>query len=282
MRHLKLTIAYDGKNYVGWQVQKNGISVQQELEKGWCEVTGETLRITSSGRTDSGVHARGQVCSLATDSVIPNAKLLRALNAKTSEDISVLRVESAVEGFNAIGDCVQKTYCYQIQSGRILDPLHLDHWWFVPHHLDIAGMRQAAGYLTGKLDFASFQAAGGRVRKTTVRNVSELRIEVNEREPFTDLRIYVTADGFLYNMVRNIVGTLVHVGRRSESPEWAKWVLEQKKRSDAGQTAPAHGLFLEQVYYRDGVLLSETSENKDASVSETPRSGSNNLPTRLE
>lgn len=266
MRHLKLTIAYDGKDYVGWQVQKNGNSVQQELEKGWHEVTGETIRITSSGRTDSGVHARGQVCSLVTRSLIPSAKLLRALNAKTPDDVSVLRVEAAVEGFNAITYCVKKTYCYQIQSGRILDPLGRNHWWFVPPRLEIEDMREAAGHLTGKLDFASFQAAGGRVRKTTVRNVMELRIEVEERTPFTDLRIYVTADGFLYNMVRNIVGTLVHVGRRSESPDWAKWVLEQKNRRDAGQTAPAHGLFLERVYYRDGSLRSEPLGNTDSSV----------------
>ena len=249
MRHLKLTVAYDGRNYVGWQVQLNGISIQQRMEEAWAEVTGEKIRIIASGRTDSGVHARGQVCSLATDSVIPNAKLLRAINAKTPEDISVLKVESAIEGFNAIHHCEKKTYSYQIQCGRIPDPLGMDHWWFVPHHLDIAAMREAAGHLTGKLDFASFQATGGTVRQTTVRNVMELRIETQPREPFTEIRIYITADGFLYNMVRNIVGTLVHVGRRSEPASWAKWVLDQKDRCDAGQTAPAHGLFLDRVFY---------------------------------
>ena len=243
MRNLKLTIAYNGRNYVGWQVQLNGDTIQQQLEKAWTEVTGEEIRILASGRTDSGVHARGQVCSLETNSVISNSKLLRAINAKTPEDISVLKVESAVEGFNAILHCEKKTYCYQIQCGRILDPLGMDHWWFVPHHLDIEAMREAAAMLTGSLDFASFQAAGGTVRKTTVRDVKEIRIETEQRDPFTDIRIYVTADGFLYNMVRNIVGTLVHVGRRSEPVSWAKWVLDQKDRSHAGQTAPGHGLF---------------------------------------
>ena len=270
MRHLKLTIAYDGKNYVGWQVQKNGMTVQEKLEKGWHEVTGESIRITSSGRTDSGVHARGQVCSLATNSVIPNAKILRALNAKTPEDISVLNVESAIEDFNAIGHCLKKTYCYQIQCGRILDPLHLDHWWFVPHHLDIEGMREAAAHLTGTLDFASFQAAGGRERKTTVRNVTELRIDATHRAPFTDVLIYVTADGFLYNMVRNIVGTLIHVGCRRESPSWAKWVLDQKERCCAGQTAPANGLFLQRVFYPEDVLIPESIGNVLPSVSKPP------------
>ena len=249
MRHLKLTIAYDGKNYVGWQVQKNGVSVQQRLEEAWTDVTGEKLRITASGRTDSGVHARGQVCSLRTESIIPNANLLRALNANTREDISVLKIESAIEGFNAIHHCSKKTYCYQIQCGRILDPLGLDHWWFVPHHLDIDAMHEAAFLLTGKHDFASFQAAGGTPRSTTVRDVMEVRIETNQRDPFTEIRIYITADGFLYNMVRNIVGTLVHVGRRSEAASWAQWVLDQRDRQNAGQTAPSHGLFLEEVFY---------------------------------
>lgn len=260
MRHLKLTIAYDGRNYVGWQVQLNGDSVQQRLEEGWAEVTGEKIRIIASGRTDSGVHARGQVCSLATESVIPNAKLLRAINAKTPEDISVLKVESAVEGFNAIQHCEKKTYSYQIQCGRILDPLGMDHWWFVPHHLDIEAMREAAASLTGTLDFASFQAAGGTVRQTTVRNVMELRIETGQRDPFTDIRIYVTADGFLYNMVRNIVGTLVHVGRRSEPASWAKWVLNQKDRCCAGQTAPGHGLFLDHVFYPEETVIPESNQ----------------------
>ena len=258
MRYLKLTIAYDGRNYVGWQIQKNGIAVQQRLEEGWAEVTGETIRITSSGRTDSGVHARGQVCSLATETQISNGDLLRALNAKTPDDISVLKVESVIDGFNAIDHCAKKTYCYQIQCGRILDPLGMDHWWFVPHHLDVDEMRIAAGFLTDKLDFASFQASGGSVRKTTVRNVMELRIEVNQRPPFTDLKIFITADGFLYNMVRNIVGTLVHVGRRSQSAQWVNWVLEQKDRCCAGQTAPAHGLFLEEVFYPADTLLANS------------------------
>ena len=250
MRHLKLTIAYDGRNYVGWQVQLNGDSVQQRLEEGWAEVTGEKIRIIASGRTDSGVHARGQVCSLATESVIPNAKLLRAINAKTPEDISVLKVESAVVGFNAIQHCEKKTYSYQIQCGRILDPLGMDHWWFVPHHLDIEAMRQAAASLTGTLDFASFQAAGGTVRQTTIRDVMELRIETEQRDPFTDIRIYVTADGFLYNMVRNIVGTLVRVGQGSEQVDWVSTVLQAKDRSVAGPTAPANGLVLLNVEYQ--------------------------------
>ena len=266
MRYLKLTIAYDGKNYVGWQIQNNGISIQQRLEEGWTEVTGEKIRITSSGRTDSGVHARGQVCSLATGSKIPNANLIRALNAKTPDDISVLNVESVIDGFNAIDHCQKKTYCYQIQCGRILNPLGIDRWWFVPHHLDVDAMREAAASLTGKLDFASFQASGGSIRRTTVRHVMELKIDVTQRAPFAELKISITADGFLYNMVRNIVGTLVHVGRRSQPPSWAKWVLDQKDRNCAGQTAPAHGLFLQRVYYPSETLIPESNQDTERAV----------------
>lgn len=255
MRYLKVTIAYNGENYVGWQVQKNGVSIQQRIEEGWLDVTGESIRILASGRTDSGVHARAQVCSLATGSRLPNDRLRRALNAKTPEDISILKVETAIEGFNAIADCSQKTYGYYIQCGRILDPISRHQTWFVPHHLDIAAMREAAAMLTGQHDFASFQAAGGTIRSTTVRHVMDLSIDVTDRWPYTDVRIGVTADGFLYNMVRNIVGTLVHVGRRSEPAAWVQWALEQQDRVHAGQTAPAHALFLEEVCYPPGTVL---------------------------
>jgi len=268
MRHLKLTIAYDGAAYVGWQRQKNGIAVQQRMEESWRALTGESIPIIASGRTDSGVHARAQVCSIATQCGIPTERLARAFNAKTPEDISILKVEDAIEDFNAIVHCTRKTYCYQIQCGRILDPIGRLQAWFVPHHLDIEGMKTAAQYLVGQQDFASFQATGGVVRKTTVRNVMNLEIVTQQRDPYTDIRISITADGFLYNMVRNIVGTLVHVGRRSQPPEWAKWVLDQKDRCCAGQTAPAHGLFLENVVYPPETLLANNSGRHD-DVTET-------------
>ena len=171
----------------------------------------------------------------------------------------MLKVESAIEGFNAIAHCTHKTYGYYIQCGRILDPIGRNQTWFVPHHLDIEAMRKAAAILTGRHDFASFQATGGTLRTTTVRHVMELSIEVRQRDPFTDLRISITADGFLYNMVRNIVGTIVHVGRKSEPPEWVAWALDQKDRSHAGQTAPANALFLEKVFYPSNVLLEPKS-----------------------
>ena len=249
-RFLKLTIAYDGTDYVGWQVQPNGISVQQRLEEAWLSATGEQLRITASGRTDSGVHARGQVCSLATETSLTNRDLVRALNALTPEDIAVLQVQDAAEGFHAIRDAVEKTYGYQIQHGYIMDPLRRRECWFVTRDLDVEAMRQAATFLIGRYDFTSFQSLGAE-RLSTVRTVKRLEIELHKDSLLPELTIWIAADGFLYNMVRRIVGSLVRVGRGSEQPDWVQWVLEQKNGSLSGQTAPAHGLFLDHVQYCD-------------------------------
>ncbi|MDG1875193.1 MAG: tRNA pseudouridine(38-40) synthase TruA [Mariniblastus sp.] len=246
MRHLKLKIAYDGTDYVGWQVQHNGVSIQQRLEEGWTAVTGETTRITASGRTDSGVHALAQVCSVATESQLTPETLVRALNAETPYDVAVLKVEEAPDDFHAIRDAIQKTYCYYVQYGRIQNPLRLRTCWYVPGDIDIQAMQEAAIHLTGELDFASFQTTGAE-RNTTIRNVSQLEIEPEPMDGFPGLKITITANGFLYNMVRNIVGTLIRVGKNSNDAQWVKWVLDQQDRQVAGQTAPAHALYLHHV-----------------------------------
>lgn len=248
MRSLKLTISFDGTDYVGWQIQDNGISVQQRLEEGWHKVTGEKTRITASGRTDSGVHAIAQVCSVKTSSDLSCDVLVRALNAETPYDIAVLRVEEAPEDFHAIRDAIQKTYFYNIQYGRIQDPLRLRTCWFVPGEMDSEAMVSAAVYLTGEHDFASFQSTGAD-RSSTVRNVMQLDVKRETVHALPSLKITITANGFLYNMVRNIVGTLVRVGKKSEKPEWVEWVREQRDRKVAGQTAPAHALFMDHVIY---------------------------------
>lgn len=248
MRHLKLTIAYDGTDYVGWQIQINGTSIQQRLEEAWFSVTQERLRITASGRTDSGVHALGQVCSLVTTSALSTDSIVRALNAETPYDISVLSAQDVPPGFHAIRDAVQKTYNYHIQFGRILDPLRLRTCWFVPGELNLDAMRQSAKLITGVHDFTSFESAGAE-RSSATRNIIELKIQDEYIHGFPGLKISITADGFLYNMVRNIVGTLVRVGRQREEVEWVGWVRDQKDRKCAGQTAPAHGLFLDHVVY---------------------------------
>jgi tRNA pseudouridine38-40 synthase len=275
MRYLKLTIAYDGTAYCGWQIQNGDVSIQEKLELSWQKVTGEKIRITASGRTDGGVHAEAQVCSLMTESQLDNASLVRALNAETPYDLAVLAVEDAPTGFHAIRDAVGKTYRYQIQYGRIRDPLRRRFWWYVPRELDVDAMRQGASYLIGQHDFASFQSAGAE-RSSTIRTVTKLELLHRDPRPrsldpltpailptasqfdrdrhlecdwFPTIILTISADGFLYKMVRNIVGSLVRVGERRESPEWIAEVLAQCNRQAAGQAAPANGLFMQRVWY---------------------------------
>ena len=248
MRHLKLTLAYDGTDYVGWQVQPNGDSIQARMEHAWKQVTGETQRITASGRTDAGVHALGQVCSVPTESTLDTHSLRRALNAQTPFDISVRAIAEAPPDFHAIRDAQRKTYCYHLQCGRIQDPLRLRYCWFVPAELDLEAMREAARHVSGEHDFASFQGANSD-RRTTVRNVFELELLPTAVHGFPGVTVSITANGFLYNMVRNLVGSLVRVGRGRETPAWMAWVRDQHDRRCAGQTAPPQGLFLDHVVY---------------------------------
>lgn len=258
MKFLKLTVAYQGSNYVGWQVQPNGITVQQRLEEAWLQTTQEKLRIVASGRTDSGVHALGQVCSVATGTSLDCKTLKRALNANTPDDISVLEVQTAPDDFHAIRDATRKTYRYQIQYGRVRNPLITQDHWFCKFDMDIAAVGDAAARLVGEHDFASFQAVGSE-RLSTVRNLSVLECRAHSDQIFSYLYFELTCNGFLYNMVRNIVGTLVRVGQGSEPPNWVEDVLARKDRSFAGPTAPAHGLVLVQVQY-DGIEFGRDSE----------------------
>ncbi len=252
MRYLKLTIAYDGTAYVGWQVQTNGISIQQRMEEAWLKVTQEPARVIASGRTDAGVHAWAQVCSVTTDCSMKCHDLQRALNAETPFDVSVLQVEEAAAGFHAITDAVEKTYLYHIQYGRILNPLRRDYCWYIPVELQVDAINEAASYLLGRHDFSSFESAGAE-RTSSIRTVKRLEAEPENCHQYTGIKITISADGFLYKMVRNIVGSLVRVGRGTEKPEWIEWVRDQHDRKVACQAAPAHGLFLDHVVYDDHV-----------------------------
>jgi len=248
MRYLKLTVAYDGTDFAGWQVQDNGRSIQGELERAWTAVTGQRLRITGSGRTDAGVHASGQVASLATEHQISLQSIAPALNAHLPAAIVVRQVEEAPAGFHAIRDAVEKTYCYTIQTGSCRSPFLRDRCWFIPRRLELEPIRAAAAILVGTHDFASFQAAGA-ARKSTIRSVRRLDCQTGTREGFAVLWLTVTADGFLYNMVRNIVGTLVEHGLGKRAVGEMAVVLAAKDRAAAGPTAPAAGLCLVEVVY---------------------------------
>jgi tRNA pseudouridine38-40 synthase len=248
MRYLKLTVAYEGTDYVGWQIQPNGPSIQGHLQAAWKAVTGDHAVITGAGRTDSGVHAIGQVASLMTDSHLTVDAIAGALNAHLPETIVVRMVEEASYDFHAIRDAIEKTYRYTIQLGRRRSPFLLGRSWYVPRPLDVEQMERAGQQFVGTHDFASLQSAGAP-RRSTVRTILGIRCETWESDGFPIFQVYVTGDGFLYNMVRNLVGTLVLVGRGKLSVEDVPRILAAKDRTLAGPTAPAAGLTLMNVVY---------------------------------
>ncbi len=248
MRSLRLVLAYDGSSYAGWQIQARDPTVQQQMQESWRIVTGETVAIVASGRTDSGVHALGQVCSVATESELPFVAMTRALNANLPPDIQVLRIDEAPPGFHAIRDAIGKTYRYQIQFGLVSNVFLRHHYWHIRKPLDVELMRRAAAELIGEHDFAAFQAMGGD-RVSSVRTVRRLELIHRQVGGFDELLIEVSADGFLYNMVRIMVGSLVLVGRHKKPVGWLSTVLDSRNRRSAGPTAPAHGLALVRVDY---------------------------------
>jgi tRNA pseudouridine38-40 synthase len=249
MRTLKLTLAYDGTNYAGWQFQPDQPTLQGTLERAICHVTGQPAGVLASGRTDAGVHALGQVVRCRTESRLPADVLGRALNAVLPRDMAVLNVAEAPDDFHPIRDVVRKRYRYVICDGPVRDVFQLRYSW---HHvygrLDAEAMQRAAAPLRGTHDFRSFQSSGAE-RQTSVRTIFDLLVERGRggRENFVDLE--VAADGFLYNMVRALVGTLVQVGNGSRSEDWPGEVLRAADRRVAGPTAPPQGLLLLKVDY---------------------------------
>jgi tRNA pseudouridine38-40 synthase len=249
MRTIKLTLAYDGGAYAGWQAQAKHASLQVTLEQAIARITGEQLRVEVSGRTDAGVHALGQVVSFNTDTHLTPEILQRALNAELPTDMAVVAVEEATPGFHARRHALGKRYRYLIRDGQVSDVFARNYCWQLFGRLDAALMHRAAQPLVGKHDFKSFQTSGSP-RASSVRTV--LAIDVNRDKRDDNLmRIEVEADGFLYNMVRTIVGTLVQVGLGFRSEAWPAEVLAAANRRSAGQTAPAQGLFLLWVKYRE-------------------------------
>ena len=249
MQTIKLTLAYDGTAYAGWQVQQGQVTVQEVLEAAIEKVTGRRARTIASGRTDAGVHALEQVVGFRTESQLPADVLRRALNAKLPHDVAVLHLAEAPEGFHPIRDAVRKRYRYVIHDGPVRDVFRRRYCWHYSRgRLDAEAMARAAGTLFGTHDFASFETSGSE-RKDSIRTVYELRIERGRGEQQHSIAIEVEADGFLYNMVRAIVGTLVEVGRGAQPESWVAEVLAAADRRTAGPTAPPQGLFLVQVDY---------------------------------
>lgn len=246
---LKLTVAYDGAAYAGWQWQPNEPTVQGVLQDAWRTITQEEPQLTASGRTDAGVHAEGQVVGVETTSTIEPRRLLRGLNALLPDDVVVRSIEPAPTGFHATHDALRKTYRYQVHSGPVpplFDRQHVWHWR--AGRLDAERMGQGGAYLVGRHDFASLESTGSE-RSSTVRTITDLSVTSRPVEAGERIDITVTGDGFLYNMVRTIAGTLVEVGRGAKPPEWVAEVLASRDRGRAGQTAPPQGLFLVRVEY---------------------------------
>lgn len=254
VRTFKLTVAYDGTDYAGWQIQPAQPTVQGKLQRAVAEITGSRVSVVGSGRTDSGVHAIAQVasCSIPTWRASGD-QLRRALNTKLPDTIAVLEAVDAPEGFHALRDAIGKRYRYQIRVGGVRDAFQHRYHWHLRGTLDTSAMAEAAVRLVGRHDFASFQASGGK-RKTTVRDVRACDVTAGPGPstatlPSVELAVEVEADGFLYNMVRNIVGTLVEIGRGKQPPQWIDRVLASADRDAAGPTAPPQGLFLQRVDY---------------------------------
>lgn len=246
MKRIKLTVAYDGTNYCGWQIQPNGITIEEVLNKTLSKMMGEEILVIGASRTDSGVHAMGNVAVFDTETTIPPEKIAIALNQKLPDDIVITKSEEVPLDFHPrYCDC-SKTYEYHIINTRIPIPTKRLTNYFVSYVLDIDKMRQAASYLVGEHDFVSFCNVRTDV-ENTIRTITALDILTNGNE----ITIRITGNGFLYNMVRIIVGTLIRVGRGFYEPEKVKEILEAKDRKAAGVTAPAHGLMLMEINYME-------------------------------
>lgn len=252
-RSLKLTLAYDGTGYSGWQIQPNRPTIQESVEKTFYKVTGEFVRVTASGRTDAGVHALGQVASLRTNSGLAVAVLEKAINAELPPDIVLLSIVDMPPEFDALRDTVKKSYRYQIHNVQAADIFARLFVWHIAMPLDVVAMRRAARHLIGTHDFRSFQSSGGE-RRSTVRTIFDIDVFRGTGDQQQRILIEVQADGFLYNMVRSIVGALVEIGRGARPESWLGEVVCAKDRRQAGPTAPPQGLFLVQVDYAETVV----------------------------
>lgn len=249
--NIALVLAYDGTAYHGWQVQKNGCSIQQTLTEAVDRLLSCKTYVSGVGRTDSGVHARRYVANFKADCTVPLDRLPLALNALLPEDIAVLGACAVADGFDARFDCSRKEYAYYIHQSRLRDPFLARRAYRYPYPLDLAQMQAGARHFVGKKDFAAVRSQGTPV-KSTVRTVFHCEVEKADEL----IRIRVCGDGFLYNMVRAIAGTLTYVGSGKLSPKDVSAILQAGDREAAGPTLPAHGLFMNRLWYDDTPALS--------------------------
>lgn len=255
-KNVLITIEYDGTNFKGWQRQEGERTVQNTLEEALENVLGERVSIEGAGRTDAGVHAYGQRATFVTDSGLPIDKLTRVTNNFLSTgnkrtyptgDVRLIAAEEVPEDFHARFSCVGKTYGYKLLISNEPDIFKRNHYYRIVKEPDMDSMQKALEKIKGKKDFACFQAAGGTPRKTTVRTVFDIKMI----RAGSELTLFVTGDGFLYNMVRIMVGTLVDIGMGKLDPNKIEEIINSCDRQKAGHTAPPSGLYLYKVYYSE-------------------------------
>jgi len=243
---VKITLAYDGTRYAGWQVQPNGPSIQAEVERALGILHKAPRRVTAAGRTDAGVHARAQVCSFPEERPLPERAYVMGMNAILPPDIAVSAARLMPEGFDARRSARGKRYRYRIENRPTRFPIGRDYAWQLFRPLDPAAMAAAAALLLGRHDFAAFQASDCEARHA-VRDLLRLEVQAGGGA----VEVVAEATAFVKNMVRNLVGTLVEVGLGKRPPGWVAEVLASRDRKRAGPTAPPQGLVLEEVFYSD-------------------------------
>lgn len=248
MKRVMLTVAYEGTNYCGWQIQPNGITIEEELNKALTALLGEPIKVSGASRTDTGVHALGNLAVFDTGARMPADKISFALNQRLPEDIRIQKSVEVPMDFHPRKCATKKTYVYRIYEAVFPNPITRQYAYFTYTSLDVEAMRQGLSYLVGEHDFQSFCTAKTEVL-STVRTLYEAAVGQYRWGNGKIIEIRVSGNGFLYNMVRIIVGTLLEIGRGKMSPEQMQDILEKKDRSVAGPTAPACGLMLEKYTF---------------------------------
>ncbi len=251
MRRILIKVAYDGTDFHGWQLQPGVRTVESELNAAIKALTGEEIAVTGASRTDAGVHSMGNVAVFDTESTIPADRFCPALNTYLPEDVKVTESFEVKPDFHPRKVNCRKTYEYRILCSRVPDPLRRRNTWQIPYALDVGKMQEAAKYLIGEHDFASFCCVRTQA-ESTVRTVFDIEVTGKDNTAASkEITIRVTGNGFLYNMVRIIAGTLVEVGAGKKEPEWVKEALEKADRTEGGPTAPPQGLVLKEIIYEE-------------------------------
>lgn len=249
-----LLVAYDGTNYGGWQIQNNTVTIQEKITQALTDLFKQDIKVVASGRTDSGVHAAGQVCHFDAQKEIDPKKIAPALNFRLPPDISILKSVLAPQNFDAVTSAKKKTYCYRLYTSNSRNPLKDRYAVHLKLPINIEKLKECTQYFLGEHDFKAYCAARSTA-KTTIRTVIAIDVVTTQKSNATDIEIYVTGNGFLYNMVRTIVGTMLYYSADIITKEHILRSLTEKNRDLVGKTMPPQGLTLESVDYDNLVVF---------------------------